>query len=198
MSQVLGIVNYGVAGNTYSIKKTIEAANGIVKILSKPDDFKKVDKLIIPGVGSYRDAMKELNDNKFIDSILKFNGAVLGICLGMQLLSKIGYEYGETKGLGILNSSVKKISCDGKIPHVGFNKIKVIKNNMLLKGIENEEFYFMHSYELISSDNVVSTTDYNGYKIISSIQKRNFYGVQFHPEKSRGAGIHLFTNFIEL
>jgi len=198
MSNLIGIVNYGVAGNIHSIKKAIEKVKGNVIIIDSPEDFSRVDKLVIPGVGSFKGAMQELNDDKFINAIINFDNPVLGICLGMQIMAKFGFEYGKTKGLGLIDAEVKLIVCEDKIPHVGFNNINVLKENKLLKGLEDDEFYFMHSYEIINHDNVVSTSTYSNYEFISSVQKDNFFGVQFHPEKSREAGLNLFKNFIEL
>jgi len=198
MSNLIGIVNYGLAGNIHSIKKAIEKVKGNVIIIDSPEDFSRVDKLVIPGVGSFKGAMQELNDDKFINAIINFDNPVLGICLGMQIMAKFGFEYGKTKGLGLIDAEVKLIVCEDKIPHVGFNNINVLKENKLLKGLEDDEFYFMHSYEIINHDNVVSTSTYSNYEFVSSVQKDNFFGVQFHPEKSREAGLNLFKNFIEL
>jgi len=194
----IGIINYGIAGNVYSIKKAVEKAGGTAFIINTRDDFDQADKIIIPGVGSFKDAMNELKNNDFIEPIKKYNKPMLGICLGMQILSTIGEEFGRTKGLDIINAEVKFLRIDAVIPHLGFNTINVLKSNKLLKGIEHEEFYFMHSYEVTNAKDIISTTAYMGYSFISSIQKGNVYGVQFHPEKSRDAGIKLFKNFIKL
>jgi imidazole glycerol-phosphate synthase subunit HisH len=194
----IGIINYGIAGNVYSIKKAVEKAGGTAFVINARDDFDQADKIIIPGVGSFKDAMNELKNNDFIEPIKKYNKPILGICLGMQILSTIGDEFGRTKGLDIINAEVKLLRIDAVIPHLGFNTINVLKSNKLLKGVEHEEFYFMHSYEVTNANNIISTTAYMGYSFISSIQKGNVYGVQFHPEKSRDAGIKLFKNFIKL
>ena len=98
----------------------------------------------------------------------------------------------------MINAEVKPILVDEKVPHVGFSYIKVVNNNKILKDLENEEFYFMHSYEVVNYTDISSLTDYAGHQFVSSIPKNNIYGVQFHPEKSREAGIKLFKNFIEL
>ena len=200
MSQIIGLINYGIAGNIYSIQKAIEKAGGVVQIINKPEEFEAVDKLVIPGVGSFKDAMAELNKSHLTDA-LKENiqkKSTLGICLGMQLLSTLGFEYGQTKGLNLIDAEVKPMLVDAKVPHMGFNKIEVVKNNRILKNLEESEFYFMHSYEVVNYTDISSLTSYAGHKFVSSIQKDNLYGVQFHPEKSREAGIQLFKNFIEL
>ena len=198
MNNIIGIINYGIAGNIHSIKKAIEMAKGRILVINKPSDFDLVDKLVIPGVGSFKDAMQELENDNFIDSIQGFNKPILGICLGMQILADLGFEFGKTKGLGLIDAEVRPILCDGKIPHMGFNKISVKVPNILLKGVENEEFYFMHSYEMINYTDIAALTKYSDHIFVSAIHRENLYGVQFHPEKSREAGIKLLSNFIKL
>ena len=200
MSNIVGIVNYGVAGNVHSIKKAVEKAGGRVKVINNKDEFDLVTKIVIPGVGSFADAMIELKVDGLLD-LLKEEIKIkptLGICLGMQILSTIGFEYGKTKGLDVINAEVKPVLVDAKIPHMGFNSLDVVTPNKLLDHIEDKEFYFMHSYEVINYTNIVSLTNYCGHQFVSSIQKGNTYGVQFHPEKSRDAGIKLFKNFLEI
>ncbi len=198
MSDVIGIVNYGIAGNIHSVKKAIEKAGGKTLVINKPSDFNLVDKLVIPGVGSFKDAMQELESDNFIESIQEFDKPILGICLGMQIMADLGFEFGKTKGLGLIDAEVRPILCEGKIPHMGFNNIQVVGVNKLLKGLENEEFYFMHSYEMVNYTDIAALTKYKGHSFVSAIHKRNLYGVQFHPEKSREAGIKLLSNFIKL
>lgn len=200
MSNLIGIVNYGIAGNIHSIKKAIEKAGGETLIINNKEEFNKVEKIVIPGVGSFKDAMEELLNDDLLETLLDEikRKPTLGICLGMQILATLGFEYGKTKGLNQINAEVKPILVDAKVPHMGFNKINLQKDNNLFKGIEDEEFYFMHSYEFVNYTNIVSLTNYAGHDFVSSVQKDNIYGVQFHPEKSREAGIKLFKNFIEL
>ena len=198
MSDVIGIVNYGIAGNIHSVKKAIEQAGGKVLVINKSSDFNLVDKLVIPGVGSFKDAMQELESDNFIESIQEFDKPILGICLGMQIMADLGFEFGKAKGLGLIEAEVKPILCDGKIPHMGFNRINIKTPNILLDGVENEEFYFMHSYEMVNYTNIAALTKYNNHSFVSAIHKGNLYGVQFHPEKSREAGIKLLSNFIKL
>lgn len=198
MKNIIGIVNYGVAGNIHSVKKAIEKAGGSALVINNPSEFNLIDKLVIPGVGSFRDAMKELESDGFIRPIREFDKPILGICLGMQILGYLGFEFGKTKGLGLINAEVKPILCEGKIPHMGFNKISVKTFNILLSDIEDEEFYFMHSYEMVNYTNIIALTKYKKHSFVSAIHKENIYGVQFHPEKSREAGIRLLSNFIKL
>ncbi len=173
MSDVIGIVNYGIAGNIHSVKKAIEKAGGKTLVINKPSDFNLVDKLVIPGVGSFKDAMQELESDNFIESIQEFDKPILGICLGMQIMADLGFEFGKTKGLGLIEAEVKPILCEGKIPHMGFNKISIKTFNALLSGIEGEEFYFMHSYEMVNYTDVAALTKYNNHSFVSAIHKEN-------------------------
>lgn len=198
MKNIIGIINYGVAGNIHSVKKAVIKAGGTTLVINKPKDFERVDKIIIPGVGSFKDAMSELKENNFYKLLKNFDRPILGICLGMQILSDLGFEFGQTNGLGLLNAEVRPILCDAKVPHMGFNNIQVVNSNQLLKGIEDDEFYFMHSYEVVNYTDISALTEYKGHNFVSSIHKDNLYGVQFHPEKSREAGIKLLSNFIKL
>ena len=198
MNNIIGIINYGIAGNIHSVKKAIERAGGKTLVINDSSDFDLVDKLVIPGVGSFKDAMQELENGNFISSIQEFTKPVLGICLGMQILADLGFEFGKTKGLALIDAEVKPMLCDGKIPHMGFNTISVKVPNILLEGLEDEEFYFMHSYELVNYTDIIAITKYNDHSFVSAVHKGNLYGVQFHPEKSREAGIKLLSNFIKL
>ena len=198
MNNIIGVINYGIAGNIHSVKKAIEKAGGKTLVINIPADFDLVDKLVIPGVGSFKDAMQELENNNFISPIQGFSKPILGICLGMQILAELGFEFGKTKGLALINAEVKPILCDGKIPHMGFNTISVKVPNILLEGLEDKEFYFMHSYELVNYTDIIALTKYNDHSFVSAVHKGNLYGVQFHPEKSREAGIKLLSNFIKL
>jgi len=200
MSNVIGVVDYGVAGNIHSIKKALEKAGSKVIVVNEPSELLKIDKLILPGVGSFKDAMKEIDDNGLREALCKHirEKPTLGICLGMQVLAKVGYEFGQTQGMGLINAEVKPMLCSGTVPHMGFNNIEVVKKNPILDGIEDESFYFMHSYEVVNYTDVAALTTYCDHQFVSSIAKEHLYGVQFHPEKSRDAGIRLFKNFINL
>ena len=141
MSNVIGIVNYGIAGNIHSIEKALKKAGAKTLIINKTEDFTKADKLVLPGVGSFKDAMKELKNDGFIDALSKNTKPILGICLGMQILSTVGFEYGQTTGFNLVDAEVRPILVDAKVPHVGFNTIEVVNTNKVIKGLEKEEFY---------------------------------------------------------
>ena len=142
--------------------------------------------------------MQQLENIGFLEALFSNTKPILGICLGMQILSTLGFEYGKTKGLGIIKAEVRPMLIDAKVPHVGFNTIEVIKTCNILNDLEDEEFYFMHSFEVVNYTDITSLTECDGHKFVSSIQKDNIYGVQFHPEKSREAGIQLLKNFINV
>lgn len=196
MSKIVGIVNYGMAGNIHSVSKAIQRAGGVVVMINKPEDFEIVPRIVLPGVGSFKEGMLELENDGFIEPIKAFNGPILGICLGMQILSTLGYEHGVSQGLNMIKAEVKPIECSGKVPHVGFNSVDLVKKSMLFKGIEDELFYFMHSYEVVNFIDILGLTEYAGHTFVSAIERNNIFGVQFHPEKSRDAGIKIFENFL--
>ena len=195
---IVGVINYGISGNIHSIQKALEKAGAVVKIVNNQKELDGVSKVVIPGVGSFKDAMFELEKNGLLEALKKIEKPMLGICLGMQILSTLGYEYGKTTGLNLIDAEVKPILVNTKVPHVGFNTISVVNKNRLLDGLENEEFYFMHSYEVVNYTDILSLTNYERHQFVSAVHKDNIYGVQFHPEKSREAGIQLFKNFIAL
>lgn len=196
MSNIIGIINYGTAGNLHSVDKALKRANGETLIVNNAEQLNQVDKIVLPGVGSFKNAMEQIKNIGFLDALSNNKKPILGICLGMQILSTLGFEYGQTKGLDLIKAEVRPMLIDAKVPHVGFNTIEVMKTNNILKGLENEEFYFMHSFEVVNYTNVVSLTEFAGHKFVSAIEKNNIYGVQFHPEKSREAGIKFLKNFI--
>jgi imidazole glycerol phosphate synthase glutamine amidotransferase subunit len=198
MSNIIGIVNYGTAGNLHSVEKALKKANAKTLIINNVNQFNEVDKIVLPGVGSFKSAMQQLENVGFLKVLLNNTKPILGICLGMQILSTLGFEYGKTRGLDLIKAEVKPMLIDAKVPHVGFNTIEVIKMNNILDGLENEEFYFMHSFEVVNYTDIISLTQFAGHKFVSSIQKNNIFGVQFHPEKSREAGIQFLKNFINL
>jgi imidazole glycerol phosphate synthase glutamine amidotransferase subunit len=199
MTAQVGLLTYGNSGNTYNVKKALELAGASVTMIEKVSDLDSVDRIVMPGVGCFKDAMHNLAGIKIdlVEHIQK--KPTLGICLGMQILAKVGYEFGETEGLNFIDAEVKKIEVKCKVPHLGWGTLMIVRDSPLLKGItEKHNFYFMHSYEMVNYTDVVSLTSYCDHKFVSVVQKGQIFGVQFHPEKSRSAGITLLKNFLEL
>ena len=194
-------------GNINSLVNCISSLDFDYAIINKPDENINFDKMIFPGVGSYDFAMKSIIEKKwdiFIKkNILEKKKFYLGICIGMQVLSSIGYENKKTNGLNIIEGDVKIFNSGDhniKLPHVGWNDVKKINNSELFNGIKNySDFYFDHSYVMEVKDDAHSTslTDYNKI-FISSVKNQNAYGVQFHPEKSAENGKKILSNFLKL
>ena len=200
----LGIIDLD-SGNLASLSAALVKLNISFKICKDKSDFDDVNKLILPGVGAFKDFMKKLKD-KGIDKILneKVNNEIslLGVCVGFQVLFEDSCEHGLSKGLSYLNGNVisfKDINAKIEVPHVGWNECNIIKPNLLFDGIKNfSDFYFTHSF-LVNKNNtdyVITETDYK-IKFASGVQKKNIYGVQFHPEKSQANGMRILKNFYE-
>lgn len=196
---MIGIIDYG-RGNLRSVEKALEKVGYVGKILSSPEEMRSMDGVILPGVGAFADAMEALNMGGWIESINEFAHSgrpFLGICLGMQVLFEIGEEHGEHAGLGLLEGRVVKFPPGGKIPHMGWNSLSIVKSSRLLEGIPDESyFYFVHSYYAQPSmkNHVIATSDY-GIVFPAVVGKDNIWGAQFHPEKSSPWGLKILTNF---
>ena len=191
----LVIIDYG-AGNIQSIKFALKRL-GVEAILSNDEaEIRQADKVIFPGVGEASSAMQKLKTSGLDQVIPTLKQPVLGICLGMQLLCNSSEE-GNTKGLGIFDVEVKRFSNEVKVPQIGWNQISNLKSG-LFEGIsENEFMYLVHSYYAPLCKETIATSEY-GIQYSSAIQKDNFYGVQFHPEKSSTAGAQILKNFLNL
>jgi glutamine amidotransferase len=187
------IVKYN-SGNTCSVAFALERLGVVPVISDKPEDILGADKVIFPGVGEAGSAMKYLSARKLDSLIVSLKQPVLGICLGMQLMCKHSEE-GDKDCLGIFNQKVRRFEPGLKVPHVGWNTVKKL-NTSLFKGIEEETYmYFVHSFYAENADGTAASTDY-GVSFSSALQKDNFYGVQFHPEKSGVSGQRLLKNFL--
>lgn len=189
------IINYG-AGNIQSIKFALQRL-GVEAILSNDvDEIRNADKVIFPGVGEASSAMKKLCESKLDTIIPTLTQPVLGICLGMQLMCNTSEE-GNTKGLGIFDTEVVRFSENVKVPQIGWNIIQNLESP-LFEGIrENEYMYLVHSYYAKKSSETIAKSEYD-LEYASALQKDNFYGVQFHPEKSSKAGSKILENFLKL
>jgi glutamine amidotransferase len=197
----INIVKSGV-GNIGSVVRVINDLEYESKIINNPNEFSETKKIILPGVGSFDSFINSLKSkklfNKIQDLVINKNYSILGICVGMQSLF-LESEEGTETGLGFINSKCKKFDSKiKKVPHIGWNNIIIKKQNKLFDDIENNYFYFAHSYNIndIEKEFTLSTTKYI-YEFVSSISWKNIYGVQFHPEKSFQQGKQVIKNFIE-
>jgi imidazole glycerol-phosphate synthase subunit HisH len=203
LTKRIAIIDYGM-GNLYSVRNTFASLGIKADILADPSNLMDYDKLILPGVGAFGDAMKELNSRGFIYPIKEFiaqNRPFLGICLGMQLLMDASCESKGIKGLGVISGSVKKFSSKLKCPHMGWNEIeKVSDKSGIFKGLKGAIYtYFCHSYFVLPKDKktAIGKTKY-GITFASVLKQGKIYGMQFHPEKSQEVGLKLLQNFIKL
>jgi glutamine amidotransferase len=200
----IGIINYG-TGNIYSISSALNEIGADHIVINSSTELFKADAIILPGVGSFSDTKKKLDEHYWTEEIIEFvtnkSKALLGICLGMQLLCCMSEE-GQLPGLGFVNADVRKFrSLPGdklKIPHMGWNTIRVTRTNPLIENSgEEQRFYFVHSYHLAGApaSQVLGEVDYGG-PVTAVVGRDNIIGTQFHPEKSQEMGLRLFKNFI--
>lgn len=204
---MITIINYG-SGNIRAIANIYERLNIPFKIANSPDAVTGAEKIILPGVGAFDETISMLDASGFrsvLDHEVLINQIpVLGICVGMQILAKKSEE-GSLHGLGWIDGEVRKIDkallkSKPKIPHLGWNSINVTKKSVLFEEVDEEQgFYFLHSYYFECADHkdIMSTTSY-GKNFASSVNHKNIYGVQFHPEKSHHNGVNLLKNFANL
>jgi glutamine amidotransferase len=195
---MIGIVNYG-AGNIFSLTSALSRLGITYGMVNAAEEFDQYSHIIIPGVGHAGAAMEKLQQTGLVETIKQLKKPVLGICVGMQLLT----AHSEEGDAGLMNifplqTRLFDKNLGIKIPHMGWNNVE-IKNNLLFEGVENQaQFYFVHSYFIEYNPNFdLATVDY-GLLYSAAIQKDNFYGVQFHPEKSGSAGERLLMNFSNL
>jgi glutamine amidotransferase len=193
--QNITIIDYG-AGNTQSVINALEGLNVRVNVTKNMEAIRQADKVIFPGVGHAKAAMDNLKATGLDAVIPTLNQPVLGICLGMQLLCDFHTE-GNVNGLGIFDVGVKKFDANLKVPQIGWNQIENLESD-LFKDIGEKAFmYLVHSYYVPLNDACIAETEY-GIKYASALQKDNFFGVQFHPEKSGKVGAQVLKNFLKL
>lgn len=191
-------------GNIHSVKKALELCGAKVLVTNNPKDIISCEKIVLPGVGAFDDAVSELEKQGLtavIKDEIKNKKPFLGICLGMQLLFEKSEEAGNKKGLGILKGEVKKFpKGDFKVPHMGWNQIKLRPECPIFKGLADSSYvYFCHSYYPLPKDKLITAArcDY-GVDFTAAIWQENVYGMQFHPEKSQGVGLKIIENFVKL
>lgn len=199
---MIGIIDYGV-GNLFSLCSSLKYIGAEAIVTSDPEEIRKADRLILPGVGAFEDAMQKLRD-KSLDLVIKEEVKrgkdIMGICLGMQMLFEKSFEYGEHEGLGLLKGNV--VAMEGrlpeelKIPHIGWNRLMKTGNHRLLERTGDNAFvYFVHSYYVEGcEDSLIAQTEY-GINMTAAVAKDNVMGCQFHPEKSGTAGLDILKAF---
>lgn len=198
---MIAIVDYGM-GNLRSVQKAFEYLGYDAAITDQTKSLAEASHIVLPGVGAFRDAIAALKQ-KGLDEVIKKEVAkgkpFLGICLGMQMLFDKSLEDGEYEGLGLIGGEVVRFETELKIPHIGWNTLFYNKRTQLFNGIEDNNFYFVHSYHAakVAKEDVETTCVY-GYEFVSSVNRENVWGVQFHPEKSGDTGLRLLKNFGEI
>lgn len=201
----VAIVDYGM-GNLRSVSKALELGGARVLISGEKEKLKGAQGIVLPGVGAFGRAFRNLKSKgliPFLEKIIREGKPFLGICLGLQLLFEESEE-GAQKGFGIFPGKVKKFpfppKASLKIPHMGWNGVKIVKKSPFLEGIEEGTyFYFVHSFYVeVEDENLISTTSFYGKEFVSSISLKNLFASQFHPEKSGEAGLKLLKNFLQV
>ncbi len=198
---MIAVIDYG-AGNLFSVQNALNYLNLPNIVTNKADDLRKAERIILPGVGAFPDAMRMLGETGLIDVIKEEaeKKPLMGICLGMQMLFEKGFEFGETDGLGFIPGTVELMTPpDLAIPQIGWNKLEMNENHKLMDGLDEDSYvYFVHSYMAVcDSKNVASYTDYGG-KVPACVFSGNVCGCQFHPEKSGETGLRILRNFAEM
>ena len=200
------LVDYNM-GNLRSVINAFAKIGSPIEVVKDPEKLKGYDKVILPGVGAFKDAMQSLNSRGMNEAIREFASSgksLLGICLGMQLLLESSEEFGLTEGLGLIEGSVvefdkSKFDHKLKVPHMGWNELFVQKKSKLFEGMSKEIYlYFVHSFHATCKDEFAIGKTFYGYDFVSAIEKDNIYGFQPHPEKSHENGLQILKNFVNI
>ncbi len=203
---MIGIVDYNM-GNLASVINAFAKVGADATLESDPSKLSQYDKLILPGVGAFGDAMEHLQSNGMDEAVKAFATSgkpLLGICLGMQLLFESSEEFGSTEGLGLIPGKVvafneAKFDHPQKVPHMGWNELFVQSNTPLFTGLEKDFYlYFVHSFHAQCDDRYAIGKTHYGYEFVSAVQNKNIYGIQPHPEKSHENGLKIIENFAKL
>ncbi|RUM45319.1 MAG: imidazole glycerol phosphate synthase subunit HisH [Hydrogenimonas sp.] len=203
---MVAIIDYNM-GNLASVRNALEKIGAASEVVSDPDAVKEYDKVLLPGVGAFGDAMEHLRHNGMDEAVKAFAKSgkpMLGICLGMQLLFSKSLEFGEHEGLGLIPGEVvpfdvKKFETPHKVPHMGWNELSVSKETPLFENLPSAFYlYFVHSYHAVTTDAYVIGKTAYGYEFVSAVQNGNIFGIQPHPEKSHENGLKILKNFVEL
>ena len=195
----VAIFDYG-AGNIFSLKNSLEKEGAAVEVITTFDKPNNFSGLLLPGVGNFDPAIKSIHNNSKVEfkDFVKDNTPVLGICLGMEMFFEKSEE-GDEKGLNVIDGEVIELPPTMKIPHMGWNNLEIIKPGKILNGVENNSWvYFIHSFRVkpSSSEVITAESDY-GIRVPAVVEKDNFFGTQFHPEKSGRVGSLMIKNFLE-
>ncbi len=202
---MIAIIDYGV-GNLYSLSRSLDSLNLENKVTRDEAELRSADKIILPGVGAFGDAMEKLEGTGLVPVVREQAEAgvpLLGICLGMQLLFEKGYEYGEHDGLGLLTGEVKPMAGDLppglKVPHIGWNALNLRRECPILKYVrEGDCVYYVHSFYAVGCEDATVATSEYGVPVVGAVRRGNVYGTQFHPEKSGRVGLSILKAFGEV
>ncbi|GIP34277.1 imidazole glycerol phosphate synthase subunit HisH [Paenibacillus sp. J2TS4] len=198
---MIAIIDYGM-GNLHSVSKAVERLGYEAEVISDAERLSLADGAILPGVGAFGDAMRELRSSGLSEAVLDYARSgkpLLGICLGMQLLFTASEEHGEHFGLGLLPGRAVRFKGDFKVPHMGWNRLSFHQESPLFAGMEEGHVYFVHSYHVMleKESNLLASTDYYG-QVTAIVNENNVYGMQFHPEKSGAVGMRLLDNYLKM
>jgi len=202
----ISIIDYGMA-NLRSVQKAFEHVGHAARVVDTPEQIEAADRIVLPGVGAFKDAVATLRARHFDEPILRHiqrGKPFLGICLGLQMLFDVGNEDGEHAGLGLLGGSCVRFDVDRtdglKVPHMGWNQLNVVRRSPILHDlVDDAGVYFVHGYHVVPTDEsvIATTTDY-GRPFVSSIWRDNVVATQFHPEKSQKVGLRILENFSKM
>jgi len=203
---MIAIIDYNM-GNLASVQNALAKIGAESKVVSEPNDVKNYDKVLLPGVGAFGDAMEHLRQNGMDEAVKEFAKSgkpMLGICLGMQLLFSKSLEFGEHKGLDLIPGEVvpfdeNMFNKPHKVPHMGWNELFVQKDTPIFKNLPKEYYlYFVHSFHAVTTDEYAIGKTWYGYEFVSAVQNSNIFGIQPHPEKSHENGLEILRNFVQM